>query len=158
MKTIQITFNDLKLAVRDAPKLRGAVASRFSEQSLFHNHSADNRCIYRYPRIQYKVIDCIPMVIGIDDGVSVLNSFYNELGCSSISPAGEILPSEIGIKIDDQAFGLSDTPVQYRFMTPWMALNQRNHERFVTANEEGRKSIIRSVLTGNILSFSKSSP
>jgi hypothetical protein len=35
-------------------QLRGALARAFADDDLFHQHTADGKPLYRYPRIQYR--------------------------------------------------------------------------------------------------------
>jgi len=51
----------------DAAKLRGFFATRFNEYALLHQHVTD-RLIYKYPLIQYKMLEGSPLVLGINEG------------------------------------------------------------------------------------------
>ncbi|HEY9246843.1 MAG TPA: hypothetical protein VIO11_08360, partial [Candidatus Methanoperedens sp.] len=60
-----------------APELCGFFATKFNEYALLHQHNAD-KFIYRYPLVQYKMINGAPMVIGINDGAEVLKQVYDK--------------------------------------------------------------------------------
>ena len=45
--------------------------------------------------------------------------------------------------------------VEYKFLTPWLALNQDNYERFANSGIDERTDILKKILTGNILSMAK---
>jgi len=156
MKVMKIIFSDLNLKVRDTPKLRGAVASKFPGYSLLHHHIEKNQLLYKYPRIQYKTIDGCPMIIGVKEGIDVLKSVYSGIGELQLSPFQTKLHSEIEIKVVDQFFGDSEDLIEYQFATPWMALNKKNYERFLSGDKESNDKLLKSILIGNILSLSKS--
>lgn len=156
MKLMKIVFSDLDLKLRDTPKLRGAVASKFPGYSLLHHHIEKNRFIYQYPRIQYKIINDRPLIIGIEEGIDVLERIYGQLGELQLGPCETELHSEVRIDVVDQLFGDCEDLVEYRFVTPWLALNQKNYERFATGNKESNDKLLKSILIGNILSLAKS--
>ncbi len=58
------------------------------------------------------------------------------------------------VRIGELVFAIEDT-----FITPWMGLNQRNfrkyEEEIVNSNKKEEIEFIRSILIGNILSFTK---
>jgi hypothetical protein len=57
--------------MRDGSKLRGFFAKKYSCEELMHNHG-ENGHIYRYPLVQYKVIDGIPTLIGLGQGSNLI--------------------------------------------------------------------------------------
>ncbi len=61
----------------DATKLRGFFATSFNEHALLHQHVTD-KLIYKYPLIQYKMLDRTPLVLGINEGADVLKEIYDK--------------------------------------------------------------------------------
>ena len=45
--------------------------------------------------------------------------------------------------------------IKYKFITPWLALNQNNIKKYTAADLIEKEEILKRVLIGNILSFSK---
>ena len=74
LKTFTLTLASTRPIIGSAPELRGFFATRFTEYSLLHQHSAD-RLISRYPPVQYKTTDGAP---GIKDGAEVLKQIYDK--------------------------------------------------------------------------------
>lgn len=67
---------DKPIMAYDIRKFRGAVIEKTKGQSdLFHNHGADGKSIYRYPLIQYKVIDKRPMVLCLNEATDDIHYF-----------------------------------------------------------------------------------
>ena len=96
------------------------------------------------------------MIIGIEEGIDVLKSIYGKLGEVRLDFRGAGFNSEVKIEVVDRLFGDCDDLVEYRFVTPWMALNQKNYERFMKGSKESNDKLLKSILIGNILSLAKS--
>ncbi len=155
LKTFTLTLASTRPITGSAPQLRGFFATKFNEYSLLHQHSAD-RLIYRYPLVQYKMIEGAPMVIGINDGAEVLKQVYDKY--DEIKLGEEVYEIvEKGISVRNQEFGLSDKIHSYEFATPWLALNQENYMKYYgLKSPEDRHEFLRKTLIGNLLSMSKS--
>ncbi len=155
LKTFTLTLASTRPIRGSAPELRGFFATKFNEYSLLHQHSAD-KLIYRYPLVQYKIIDGAPMVVGINDGAEVLKQVYDKY--DEIKLGEEVYDIvEKGIAIRNYDFGLSDKFNSYEFATPWLALNQENYTKYYgMRNREERLEFLRKTLIGNLLSMSKS--
>jgi hypothetical protein len=54
-----------------------------------------------------------------------------------------------------EPLGESATPLRYRFVTPWLGLNQENHRLFDASNSAQRSALLERVLVGNCLSLAK---
>ena len=52
--------------------LRGYFGNKFRDKSIFHHHLDDAGLIYLYPRIQYKIIEGVPLIIGLSEGAKIL--------------------------------------------------------------------------------------
>ncbi|MGB8215735.1 MAG: CRISPR-associated endonuclease Cas6 [Candidatus Methanoperedens sp.] len=154
LKTFTLTLASTRPIIGSAPELRGFFATQFNEYSLLHQHSAD-RLIYRYPLVQYKMIDGAPMVIGINDGAEVLKQVYDKY--DEIKLGEEVYEIvEKGIYVRNQEFGISDKIHSYEFTTPWLALNQENYMKYYgLKSHEDRHEFLRKTLIGNLLSMSK---
>ena len=155
LKTFTLTLSSTRPIQGTSSELRGFFATKFTEYSLLHQHNAD-RLIYRYPLVQYKMIDGAPMVIGINDGAEVLKQVYDKY--DEIKLGEEVYEIvEKGIAVRNQEFGLSDKFHSYELVTPWLALNQENYMKYYgLKNHEETQEFLRRTLAGNLLSMSKS--
>ncbi len=155
LKTFTLTLASTRPIHAPASLLRAFFATQFNEYSLLHQHSAD-RLIYRYPLVQYKMINGAPMVIGINDGAEVLKLVYDKY--DEIKLGEEVYEIvEKGISVKNQEFGISDKIHSYEFATPWLALNQENYLKYYSMRDrEERQEFLRKTLIGNLLSMSKS--
>ncbi|WP_292379876.1 CRISPR-associated endonuclease Cas6 [Methanosarcina sp. UBA289] len=155
VETLTLTLVPDRKVETNASKLRGFFATRFNEYTLLHQHTCD-KVIYMYPLVQYKILKGIPLVLGINEGVEVLQEIFNKYEKIELDESTyEILEKKISFK--EQDFGISDKFHTYRFETPWFALNQENFtDRYKKIGTAEQKELLRKTLVGNILSMSKS--
>lgn len=143
------------MATRDAHKVRGFFGNLFRMHSpLLHNHMESGRLIYRYPLVQYKVIDGTPTLMGLNEGADLLTQLFLKINSLDIGDRSyTVLEKNIQNRVI--SIGLSDELYSYRFETLWMALNQENFLAFLHETSEHRLRHLRAILVGNILSFFK---
>ena len=60
----KLELQNIDLKPRDSEKIRGYLGNKYIENDILHNHNQD-KFIYRYPMVQYKIIDKTAMIIGI---------------------------------------------------------------------------------------------
>lgn len=146
MKIAVLKFiTEKKFQNRDVEKLRGFFANKFRNEDLFHNHSGE-KDIYRMPLIQYKVINGILTVYGINEGADLVVSKF--LNIKEININGEIISEfETELSIKDKKFLVDDELHSYKFDSIWLALNDKNHIKY----KKGELNLNK-VLQNNILS------
>jgi hypothetical protein len=137
-----------------AAKLRGFFATRFNEYTLLHQHINVDKLLYRYPRIQYKILEGAAIVLGIEEGAEVLKEIYDKYDTIELGE-NEYTIVERGIALKEEEFGISPELVSYEIITPWIALSQQNYQRYLESKREERRELLRRTLIGNILSASK---
>ena len=150
----RIQFPEIKLLTRDAHKLRGYFGNLFKEHSpILHNHYEDGSLRYRYPSVQYKVLNGVPTLIGIGEGASLLPQLF--LKIKEIHLDGITYPiSSKNIQHNQQEIGFSEELQSYSFDTLWMALNQENHKTYIhLASATEKKKMLNSIIVGHVLSL-----
>lgn len=156
MKKSTILLSHLNLKPSQIHKLRGFVGNLFKGEDLIHNHhTGTGRSIYRYPLIQFKLINNTPAIIAVTErAVSAFMQIFMKL--EQIKIDDETIPIyEKDLKMEDASFGYSEQSVIYEFTSPWIGLNQKNYKRYVNADQRGKNEILRKALIGNILALSK---
>jgi len=152
-----ITFNDNKLNSDAAPKIRGNFANMFPQYPELHYHIEESKLLYKYPLIQYKILEKIPMILGIDKGCDILKDIYDKVNVLKIGSKEAQDIWERSIKISTGSFELTEKRNTYSFLTPWLALNEKNYEKYQKLGEWiKRKELLKKILIGNIISMSKS--
>jgi hypothetical protein len=151
-----IRFPEIKLRTRDAHKLRGYFGNLFKEKSeLLHNHMGNGELRYAYPQVQYKVIGRMPYLVGIKKGAGLLGELF--LKIKELDIGGRKYPvHQKNIEGKNSEVGISEKSHTYRFETLWMGINQKNHNRYIIADELEKQHMLERILIGNCLSFFKS--
>ncbi|MGC9514569.1 CRISPR-associated endonuclease Cas6 [Methanocrinis sp.] len=152
-KILRLTLHSDAPMRGDGAKLRGFFATSFNEYALLHQHVTD-KLIYRYPLIQYKMLEEGPLILGINEGAEVLKEVYDKFDEIKLGESTYSI-MERGVILRSEEFGCSQKIQSYRFATPWLALNQKNYDKYRRASREERRDLLRSILVGNILSASK---
>lgn len=148
-----VRFENISMQTRQGDKLRGYFANKYKENELIHNHRGD-KLIYQYPKIQYKVIEGIPLVCGIEEGARLICGIGFETDSIFIDKNEmEVFQKEF-IKSIEQ-FEETGDYITYKFLTPWIALNQKNIHVYESSNNIEREDLLKRILTGNILSMAK---
>lgn len=150
-----IRFPEIDLRTRDGHKLRGYFGNLFKERSaLLHNHMGNGEFRYDYPQVQYKVINQTPVLLGIKDGAELLTDLF--LKIKELNIGGEIYQvRQKNIEGKQIDVGITDTSRSYKFETLWMALNQKNHDKYKISDDLERQHQLERILIGNMLSFFK---
>ncbi|RMG73774.1 MAG: DNA repair protein [Bacteroidetes bacterium] len=155
MQYTRITFPDLRLRARDGHKLRGYFGRLFAEHSpLLHNHEPGGRYRYAYPLVQYKVLDGIPTVLGLGAGSALLTRLFLRVDRLEIEDltlpvrSKEIHSEEVQPRVNGQLYA-------YRFVNPWLALNQDNHRRYRQAEATAQQALLQRLLTNHLVAVVK---
>jgi len=154
LKTLTLTLRSDRLVEESAAKLRGFFATRFTEYALLHQHIDVDKLLYKYPRIQYKILEGEAIVLGIEEGAEVLKEIYDKYDEIKLGESTYTIV-ERGITLKEEEFGIAPELLSYEFITPWIALSQQNYQRYVESKREERRELLRRTLIGNILSASK---
>lgn len=148
-----VSFENLKLSTRYAAKIRGYFGNKYKEIELMHNHK-DKGFIFKYPKVQYKVIDDKPVICGINEGAKLAA----KLGIvdDEILMDNELIDvSQKEIIKKTVEFGTAEDYIEYKFLTPWIALNQKNISMYKELNNIKKEEFLNRILIGNILSMAK---
>jgi hypothetical protein len=149
------TFPELRLAARDAHKLRGYFGALFQQHSpLLHNHLEGGGLRYAYPLVQYKVIDGVPTLVGIEEGAQLLMELFLEV--QELVIDGRAYPlQQKGLRCSDAEAGYSEGLHEYRFKTLYFPLNQENFAAWLQEGEAERRRHLDTLLRNHILAAFK---
>ena len=156
MKKSRLLLNNVCLKSSQVHKFRGFIGDLFKNHDLIHNHDLKTgKPIYRYPLIQFKLIDDLPAIIAITDrAVSIFSEIFMKL--DKIIIEDTVIPVfEKELKIEEVEFGYSDEIFMYEFVSSWIGLNQKNFIKYNDAGREEKNEMLKRVMTGNVLSMSK---
>ena len=149
-----LVLTSSKLIPNSPEKFRGYVASKHLNNPLFHQHLQKNKLAYRYPLIHYLILRGKALIFGIQAGADDVSKLFNELDDITIGTENyPVLDKRLDIKT--HAFMVTDSPKKYRFVTPWLALNNTNYVQYKDNDWTARKQLLSRILVGNILSAAK---
>ncbi len=134
--------------------LRGFVGRQFTDNVLLHNHN-DGDLIYSYPRVQYKIIDFKASIIGMAEGVGTVKNIPR---LEKITLGSEdVKVNSVTLSEHQSTFGILTSSQAYSFLTPWLALNEKNYDQYRKLRTwPEKKQLLEKILIGNIISMSKS--
>jgi len=154
IRYLVVCWTDIELHAWEIPKLRGYFVHKFPETHLFHNHLPGQGFLYKTPCIQYRVIDSHPALIGINEGIEEMKRVFFEVDSLIIN--GNILQTnEREISLLEKDFGQCEEFHSYRFVSPWMALNQENYIEYQNLNPMEQNQRLRTILKNNLKTLSK---
>lgn len=155
LKTIVIIFKTSRPVKEDASKFRGYIANRFKEYPILHHHIEEVGYLYTYPRVQYKIIEGTPIILGIEEGAEVLKKISDDITELKLGKSRYKVES-IQMNVLREEFGPCREKHHYKFVTHWLALNEENFERYKRISKKEQILLLHRILTGNILSMAKS--
>lgn len=149
LKICYVTFDfdsDFKI---NPSKFRGFMAHLFSNVSEFHHHSSES---YHYPLIQYKRINRKLALIGIGQYADMVAQNMPDI--DHITTENQKIPL-YNIHIKNLVFNRENKLSTYTFTSPWIALNEKNYEKYKNLRKVEKKKLLERILVGNILSMYK---
>ncbi len=138
--------SDIKM---NPAQFRGFMAHVFSNVSEFHHHSENS---YHYPLVQYKRIDKKLAIVGIGEYAKMVSQ--NMPNMDHITTENQKIPLH-NIQIKNIVFTRESKNCMYRFVSPWIALNESNYEKYKKLGKIEKKKLLEQILVGNILSMFK---
>ena len=160
MKNVKISliqfYPEKKLQINDIPLFRGYLAQLFRENDLVHNHDPESgKYRYRYPQIQYKILDGIPTVVAINNkAIEVAKKMICQIRQLKIGRQWVKL-TRITMKTKNAQLGSCQEPRKYQMVSPWIGLNTKNYLSYRDMNEQERDDLLSRCLIGNFLSICK---
>lgn len=145
---------DQALQANDARYLRGFFGQQYQNRAEFHHHGPDG-LIYQHPLIQYKTIGGVGRVMGLEGG-SFLVRALPEIDRLNLN-GNALNVIEQNRHTESVSFGASEKPIKYQFLSPWLALNQENHQCYNKMKKQiERDDLLCRILVGNLISLCKS--
>ena len=131
-------------------QVKGVFFKHFPNNDVIPMLNGEYRKEYLYPRVQVKIINEQIYLVGINEGVDSILSLCKEIK--------ELDFGNITFKVNDldteqqeDIMTLSNNPIKYQFVSPWVALNPSTNGRFKGLNRSGRIKYLSQLLTKNIL-------
>ncbi len=139
--------------------LRGFIGAQFPSFPSLHHHISNSKqhsLFYRYPSIQYHVHEQYAIILAIgEENISILRHVI--LNLKTLSLGNNDYPIvKIKVHYSEPTLKISSKKVyRYKFLTPWLAFNEKNKQKYKSASLLMRRNLLKKILIGNILSMCK---
>jgi hypothetical protein len=155
IKFLRIGFAP-EISAAELPLFRGAIARAVGPDNvLFHNHLGDEGYRYAYPLIQYKRQQNKPVLICLEAGAEQIHALFAQQQRQIRLGQREIELNVAAINLREITLQVWDRVFQYR-LHRWLALNGRVYDDYrQLQSDTERKTLLASILRGNILSMAK---
>lgn len=154
INTATLTLKTDKPVTEQATKLRGYIGDKFKDKILLHNHYDKETYLYSYPLVQYQIINQTPVILGIEEGINTIKQISGQLDKLELTRNYKITEKII----HEKTWQVRNTREEhkYQFITPWIALNEKNYKKYKQLdNTRDKKILLNDILIGNILSMCK---
>jgi len=135
-------------------QVKGVIMNQFAEDSVIPLLDGQYRKEFLYPRVQVKILNEQIYLVGINEGagpVLSLSEKLNSLDFGNIT----FQVNDIDIDLKEDILILSNQPVRYRFISPWVALNPITNKKYKALDNSARIKYLSQLLTHNILFLGK---
>lgn len=141
------------LVLEQAIGLRGYYAAAYGHTGPFASFLESSRA-FRYPRLQYKVVDGLGLILGFAEAAGVLAGLpYPE---SLHLGRQDFAVSEAGSESGVGRWGLCEKMLPYRWLTPWLILDEEGLAKyFRLKSPHSQKFFLESLLISNLLAISR---
>lgn len=128
---ITVVIFEGQLSEREIPSFRGAVMGIAGNDPLFHNHTEDAKDINRYPRIQYKLIEHHPSVVGLMEGSDAVKRLFIP-GAKHVMRIGLEYREFVVGSVREEVFkpSLTEGEIGRYRIHAWLPLNSENYEAY----------------------------
>lgn len=154
IRVVTVLFAN-KISVREIPYFRGSIIQLADGDEHFHNHT-ENGFAYSYPLIQYKCLNGMAAVIGINDAGDILERMFTPSDCFLCQWGKRRVNMKVNsVNTEVCDVEVSESPRVY-VMESWLPINQRNYPEYRSLiSLRQRIEMLEKILVGNILSFAK---
>lgn len=141
--------------VRKTPyQVKGVFMKQYPEEDVIPMLDGTYRERFLYPRVQVKILNEQIYIVGLSEGVDSILSLVKRLETLDF---GNITfqVHDVDLEEHDDQFRPITKLIRYRFITPWVALNQTTGSRYRFLSNEERVSFLNRLLGQNIVFLSR---
>ncbi len=141
--------------VRKTPyQVKGVFIRQYPKEPIIPMLNGTYRDKFLYPRVQVKILNEQIYIIGVQEGVIPVLSLLEKF---DLFDFGNITfkVQNTDIEKGEKQFILTDRLIRYRFITPWVALNQMTGEKYRNSPNEEKQSYLNRLIGQNIVFLAK---
>lgn len=141
--------------VRKTPyQVKGVIIHDFPDEPIVPLIDGTYRELFLYPRVQVKILNEQIYFVGIKEGVEPIQSIVETL---KVMNFGNITfeVEDFEVEVEENRFMPSTRMIRYKFLTPWVALNEMNLMKYKYMYGDERLKLLTRLLTQNIVFLAK---
>ena len=141
--------------VRKTPyQVKGILMKQFANQEIVPMLDGSYREKFLYPRVQVKILNEQIYFVGIGEGVDPIKEIVSNIDSLDF---GNITFQISDREIEEykDRFQPSEKLIRYRFITPWVALNQSTGKKYRNIKNKDRVNYLNKLLGQNIVFLSR---
>jgi hypothetical protein len=127
---------------------------QFANQEIVPMLDGSYREKFLYPRVQVKILNEQIYFVGIGEGVDPIKEIVSNIDSLDFGNITFQI-SDLEIKEYSDRFQPSEKLVRYRFITPWVALNQSTGKKYRNIKNKDRVNYLNKLLGQNIVFLSR---
>ena len=137
--------------VRKTPyQVKGVMMNQFPNEEIVPMLDGSYRQKFLYPRVQVKILNEQIYIVGINEGVDSIKAIAKKMDFLDLGNITfQVLDNEI--EEHKNRFQPVSKLIRYRFVTPWVALNQTTGHRYRYLNNADRVNFLNRLLGQNIV-------
>ena len=137
--------------VRKTPyQVKGVMMNQFPDEEIVPMLDGSYRQKFLYPRVQVKILNEQIYIVGINEGVDSIKAIAQKMDFLDFGNITfQVLDNEIEEHVN--RFQPVSKLIRYRFVTPWVALNQTTGYRYRNLNNADRVNFLNRLLGQNIV-------
>ena len=131
-------------------QVKGVFMRQYPEEELIPMLDGRYRDQFLYPRVQVKILNEQIYIVGINEGVDPVLSMVEKF---EFLDFGNITFQVLDVDVDEHKdlFQPISRMIRYRFITPWVALNQTTGIRYRYLNSMEKMNYLSRLLSQNIV-------
>ena len=139
---------------KTAYQVKGVFMRHYPDLDIIPMLNGKYRDRYLYPRVQVKVLNEQIYIIGVGDGSDCVLQLIDKISTLDFGNITFEVNDKNIIDMMDQ-FQQADQLMRYRFVTPWVALNQTTGRKYRALDNSERVNFLNKLLGQNIVFVAK---
>ena len=139
---------------KTAYQVKGVFMRHYPDLDIIPMLNGKYRDRYLYPRVQVKVLNEQIYIIGVGDGSDCVLQLIDKISTLDFGNITFEVNDKNIIDMMDQ-FQQADQLMRYRFVTPWVALNQTTGRKYRALENSERVNFLNKLLGQNIVFIAK---
>ncbi len=150
VKTVTLKVITDKPVKKTPYQVKGVFMRQYPDEELIPLLDGRYRDQFLYPRVQVKILNEQIYIVGINEGVDPILAIVDKFDFLDF---GNITFQVLDVDVDqhDDLFQPISRMIRYRFITPWVALNQTTGIRYRYLNSMEKMNYLSRLLSQNIV-------